>query len=43
MTMTEYEPTIPISVASDILEAYRHDDPKFCEFLEETGRLSSFN
>jgi len=30
---------IRIEASKDIIEAFRKEDPKFCQFLEETGRL----
>jgi len=34
------DPTItPMRVPLNVLEKYREMDPRFCEFLEETGRI----
>jgi hypothetical protein len=42
MTMTEHNPTIPVSVPGEVLDAYRKADPEFCQFLEETGRINQY-
>jgi hypothetical protein len=31
----------PISGSKEVIQAFRKEDPRFCEFLIETGRLEA--
>jgi len=37
--MTEHKDILIVSTSREAAEAYRKEDPGFCQFLEETGRL----
>jgi hypothetical protein len=41
--MSEKNAKARVSWPADLIEAYRLQDPVFCQFLEETGRVKSIN